>query len=480
VTAPVLADRLAAAPAVQSVREALSATEGDVWLVGGVIRDALLDRPLADVDVVVSGDPRQAARAVAKAWHGPAFGLSDEFGAWRALDRDRTAACDVSPLQGPTIEEDLARRDFTVNAIAVPLAGGDPIDPNGGIADLDAGVLRVLGVRAYEADPLRPLRLVRFAAELGMAPDEQTERLTEAAAPRLTEPSGERVFTELQRLLAAPGALDGLRLARRLGVLAAVLPELTALEGVEQSRYHHLDVYEHTLEVLCEQVALLDPMRLVEVFGDHAPGLQEVLSTPLADGLTRADALRFGALFHDVAKPQTRRVEEGVVLGFPGHDAAGGEVVRGIFGRLRTSERLRSHVAALARHHLRLGFLVHERPLDRTAIYRYLSHCDPVAVDVTVLSCADRLATRGRKAEPAIAAHLEVARELMGPALDWHAKGGPAPPLRGDELAAELGIEPGPRLGELLARLREAVYTGEATTREAALDLARRLHAGSG
>jgi hypothetical protein len=100
-----------------------------------------------------------------------------------------------------------------------------------------------------------------------------------------------------------------------------------------------------------------------------------------------------------------------------------------------------------------------------------------VAVDVTVLSCADRLATRGRKADAAIAAHLELARELIGPALQWHAEGSPRPPLRGDELAAALGIEPGPRLGELLARLREAAYTGEATTRDEAVALARRLHA---
>jgi hypothetical protein len=160
---------------------------------------------------------------------------------------------------------------------------------------------------------------------------------------------------------------------------------------------------------------------------------------------------------------------------FIGHDSAGQEVVGDIFQRLRVSERLRSHVGALTRHHLALGFLVHERPLDRAKIYGYLSRCDPVDVDVSVLSCADRLATRGRNAERAIAAHLEVARELIGPALRWHADGPPRPPLRGDELAAAVGIEPGPELGRLIARLSEAVYTGEATTRDEAVALAREL-----
>ena len=200
-----------------------------------------------------------------------------------------------------------------------------------------------------------------------------------------------------------------------------------------------------------------------------------MLDEPLADGLTRAEALLFGALLHDVAKPQTRGVREDGRVTFIGHDAAGQEVVGEIFTRLRASERLRSHVGALARHHLALGFLVHERPLDRAKVYGYLSRCDPVEVDVSVLSCADRLATRGRNAERAIAAHLEVARELIGPALRWHADGPPRPPLRGDELAAAVGIEPGPELGRLIARLSEAAYTGEATTRDDAVALAREL-----
>jgi poly(A) polymerase len=479
VSAARLAEQLDAAAPVRAVREALAEHDARAWLVGGVVRDALLGRPLSDVDLAVEGDPEPIARAVAKALRGPAFGLSESFGAWRAIDRERTVCCDVSALQGASIEDDLAKRDFSINAIAVPLHGGEPIDPFGGLRDLGSGVLRVLGAKSYDDDPLRALRLVRLAAELGMAPDDETRRLTREAAPRLTEPSGERIFAELRRLLVAPHALAGLDLSRELCVLGTVLPELGALEGVEQSRYHHLDVYDHTVEVLREQIELLAPGRLEEVFGDRAARLREVLAEPLADDMTRADALRLGALFHDVAKPQTRRVQDGVVLGFPGHDAAGDEVVRDVFRRLRTSERLRSHVGALARHHLRLGFLVHERPLDRATVYRYLARCDPVAVDVTVLSCADRLATRGRKAEPAIAAHLEVAREMIGPALDWHEHGPPRPPLRGDELAAELGIEPGPRLGELLARLREAAYTGQATSREDAIELARRIHAES-
>jgi hypothetical protein len=150
-------------------------------------------------------------------------------------------------------------------------------------------------------------------------------------------------------------------------------------------------------------------------------------------------------------------------------------MVRKLCIRLRTSERLREFLAQITRHHLVLGFLVHERPLSKRAIYRYLKLCSPVEVEVTLLTCADRIATRGKNAEPAIEAHLDLARELMTAALRWRSEGPPRAPLRGDELAHELGMELGPDLGRLLAELEEASYAGEVTTADQAVEYARRL-----
>jgi putative nucleotidyltransferase with HDIG domain len=456
---------------VEVVRQALSGA--DAWIVGGTVRDQLLGRPLRDVDVAVSGDPASAARAVAQAIGGPVFRLSEAFGAWRAIDPAAGVVYDFSPLQGATIEEDLAQRDFTVNAMARPLATEELVDPHGGRTDLEERVLRVLGPRAYAEDPLRPLRLARFAAELSFSPDPKTEQLTREAAPRVPEASPERIYAELRRLLIADGALEGVTLSDRLGVLAAVLPEVSALHGVEQSHFHHLDVYHHTLEVLGRQIEL--EARLEEIFEDNGEAVQTVLDEELADELTRAQALRFGALLHDIGKPPTRSIRPDGRVTFIGHDALGEQMVRAVCRRLRTSERFSHFVEGLTRHHLMLGFMVHARPLEREHVYRYLKATSSVEVEVTLLSCADRLATRGKNAEAAIAAHLELARELMAAALEWRRSGPPRPPLRGNELAAELGMEPGPELGELLARLEEAVFTGEATTRQQAVELARRL-----
>jgi tRNA nucleotidyltransferase/poly(A) polymerase len=474
-------DRLHEEQKVRAAREALR--DDDAWIVGGTVRDALLDRPLRDLDLAVAGDPERAARAISTALGGPAFRLSEQFGAWRVVLRDEPFTVDVSPLQGDTIEADLALRDFAVNAIAVPLSGGAPIDPEGGIPDIEARRLRVLGgdtvdTSAYARDPLRPLRLARLATELGFAPDPRTERLTLEAAVEVTKASPERVFAELRRLVIADRVLEGLALADRLGLIAAVLPELAALHGVEQSHFHHLDVHGHTLEVLREQLKI---ERAPEgVFGPElGPRVAELLAEPLADELSRAQALRFGALTHDIAKPATRKVLPNGRVTFIGHDAVGEEVIAGICRRLRTSERLREFLGAIARNHLRLGFLVHERPLDRAAVYRYLQACSPVEVEVTVLSCADRLATRGKNADSAIEAHIELARELMAAALEWRESGPPKPAVRGNRLARELGIEPGPELGALLAELAEARYTGEATTPDEAVALARRLRQNS-
>jgi putative nucleotidyltransferase with HDIG domain len=471
----VIEERIAHQPAVLAARSGL-ATHQSAWIVGGALRDALLGAgQLGDLDLVVSGDASTPARAIAKASGRPAFPLSEQFGAWRVVGDGWL--CDITPMQGALIEDDLALRDFTINAMAMPLFGGSLIDPFEGERDVRRRVLRLVAPDAYERDRLRPLRLIRLATELGFEADPQTASATREWGPRVIEAAGERIFAELRRIVVAPRAADGLQLASDLNVLGAVLPELEALHGIEQSHFHHLDVYHHTIEVLNSLTQV--EAHLVDYFPDDAQRLRAVLDEPLADELTRGQALRFAALLHDIGKADTRRLTESGRVTFIGHDALGADMVRKLCLRLRTSERLREFLAQITRHHLVLGFLVHERPLSQRAIYRYLKLCSPVEVEVTLLTCADRIATRGKNAEAAIEAHLELARELMTAALRWRAEGPPRAPLRGDELAEELGMEPGPDLGRLLAELEEASYAGEVTTADQAVEYARRLRENS-
>jgi putative nucleotidyltransferase with HDIG domain len=501
------------------------------WVVGGLLRDRALrsvapsplaPSPLApspaapspgpvpswrgaqgvgtDLDLVVSNDPAQAARALARAATAASFRLSAELGAWRVVARDGSWQIDVEPLRGGTLEADLRLRDFTVNAVAQSLDGAQTYDPLGGLEDLARRRLRAVAPGAFADDPLRVLRLVRLAVNFALAPDASTLAEARAWAAAVGSISAERVFTELKLIVGGPDPTGGLSLMDDLGLTRVVLPELAALAGVEQSRFHDRDVLGHTLEVLRESALLADqyvgnvdrwgaPLAseptyargaaegAAEILGaGHREAISSLLAEPLGDDLTRGDALRWGALLHDAAKPATRTVRPDGRVTFVGHDTQGAELARAVLRRLRASERLGSHVAALVRHHLRLGFLVHERqPLDRRLVYGYLRASEPVEVDVTLLSVADRLATRGYGAQEAIDAHLALARVMIADALRWRAQGAPRPLWRGDELAGELGIARGPHLGELLEAMREAQYVGEVSTRAQALAQARTL-----
>jgi poly(A) polymerase len=445
------------------------------WLVGGAVRDRLMNRLSTDFDVVVDGDPEPLARAVGRGAGGHAFALSPAFGAWRVVARDHRWQLDVLALNGATLAEDLSRRDLTINAIAQPLAGdGGLVDPFGGLSDLEARRLAMISPQSFCADPLRVLRLVRLAAQLGFDIAARTADHARCSVADLDGVAPERVFAELRSLLTGARPLEGLALMDELGVTRLVLPELAALDGVTQSEYHHLDVAGHTRAVLAETIELVDDPTRLGIDDSLAAELTAALAQPLANELTRGQALRFGALLHDVAKSRTRGVTGEGRVTFMGHDALGAEMAGEILHRLRASDRLSEHLAALTRHHLVLGFLVHRMPLSRRDLYDYLITCAPVGVDVTVLSVADRLATRGRDAPRAIARHCELAREMLGETLAYERRP-PRPPLRGDELAAALGIAPGPQIGPLLAELTAATFAGEVRDREQALTLARSL-----
>jgi poly(A) polymerase len=465
-------DRLLAEPLVVAAREAAGETEG-AWIVGGAVRDAALGHRVDDLDLAVADDPGAAAREIASGLDGHAFELSAEFGTWRVVAPGRDWQIDVTALRGTTIEADLAERDFTIGAVAVPLAGGEALDPYCGLEDLGRGLLRAVGERSFTADPLRLLRAARLAAELGLEIDSGTVALARAAAPRAADPAGERQLAELRQLLGGSDPLRGLNLLDELELTAVVLPELEALREVEQGPNHHLDVHGHTLAVLEHTLEVEGD--LDRFAGERAAEVAALLDQPLADEVSRRTALRFGALFHDIGKPATRAERDGFI-GFRGHDSVGAEIIGEICGRLRASRRLTQHLQGLALHHLRLGFLIPEAPLPPRRVHEYLRATEPVAVDVTLLTVADRLSARGAGplARPEmVEAHLALARQMIAAALDWRRDGPPAPLLPGDELAREVGIEPGPRLGALLAELEAAQYAGEVGDRAAALAHAR-------
>jgi poly(A) polymerase len=446
---------------------------GRGWLVGGGLRDALMGRPVGDVDVALDGDADAASRALAREHRAGRFRLSAAFGAWRVQGGRLPFTVDVTPLQGGSLAEDLGRRDFTVNALAVPLAGGGAVvDLHDGLADIRAGRLRLVRPTAFRSDPVRLLRLVRVAGQLGfsIAPDAAERARADAAL--VTGSAPERLMDELARILAQDAPWRGVDLLDDLRVLTALVPELERGRGMEQNPYHHRDVLGHILEVVRHSAEIAaDPG---PVFGSSSARVAARLAEPLADEMTRGQALLLGALFHDVAKPATRAVTPDGRITFMGHDVLGAEMAVRWLTDMRVATRLRDAVAVMVRRHLPLGFLVHRAPLSLIQIDRYLRLTEPAEVEVMVLSVADRFATRGpRTSESAVRRHVALAREVMRVHLEIEDRGPVRAPLDGAEVAAVLGREPGPWLREVLPLLREQVLVGRVRNRGEAVRFCR-------
>jgi hypothetical protein len=238
----------------------------EAWVVGGAVRDELLGRPVVDLDIALA-DPRAAAHAYARRSGGAPFPLSDRHGAWRvALDGGRTV--DFTPLRG-TIEDDLATRDFTVNAVAVPLAGGEAVDPFGGRRDLDELVLRRVSDSAFQDDPLRLLRAVRFVDQFGFTLEGGTAALIRASAHLVDRPSGERIVAELEQLSAR-----GLRLLDELGLLAPLGGSVAELRDGDSDAIRMPRVFGRNLErfpISNEQRRLLHAVLRAERPPDDSP-----------------------------------------------------------------------------------------------------------------------------------------------------------------------------------------------------------------
>jgi poly(A) polymerase len=444
--------------------------DGEAHFVGGCVRDVRLGRPVVDVDVVVPGDPAPAARRLARATGGSPFALSETYGAWRVVLDGRTI--DVTARRGGDIVTDLGERDFTVNAMAIPVngAGDDVVDPFGGLSDLADGRLRLVSDRVFSDDPLRLLRLARIAHELGFEVDPDAERLARRDAHLADRAAGERIYAEVRRLLAPEHPDAAVRLLDGLGVLEVILPEAGPMHGCEQSPFHHLDVFEHTLQVL--DAAADIAAHPEHYLPHHADRLRVAMDEPVGDDLDARTALRLAALFHDIEKPSTRTVSADGRVGFMGHDRKGAATTRRILRRWRAATSTIRFCMLLVAEHLRLGFMVHDRPLGRREAYRYLRATQPHMEASVVISLADRFATRGVRARQAyVRAHAETADELLALVSELEAEER-APLLRGDEIAELTGAE-GPRIGELVDALAEEQAAAAVTTRDEAVAFVR-------
>ncbi|MCL5109855.1 MAG: CCA tRNA nucleotidyltransferase [Chloroflexi bacterium] len=425
---------------VTRLAEAFQRHGKQLYLVGGSVRDDLLGRPGKDLDLTTDARPEEVKRLAMAAKPSGLYTVGERFGTIGLVFGDlhveiTTFRAEQYPPHsrkpvvsfGTSLADDLSRRDFTINALARDVLSGRLFDPYGGLRDLRDKVVRAVGVPAerFAEDPLRLLRAVRFAVQLGFDIDPETAAGIAETASTLAKISRERVAEEMNRILLSPEPTRGVRLLWELGLLPFVIPEMMEMVQMDQGRYRHKDVFEHTLLVL-ERVA---------------PDLP----------------LRWAALLHDIAKPRTFSYEGGEVR-FWGHEHLGEQIARSITQRLRLDGRTVEAVARLVRMHLRAN------QFDETwtdgAVRRLVREAGEDLWRLFDLSRADVTSHRPLRVELALArvAALEQrCRELA----QQEAIESLHSPLDGNDLMALFGRGPGPWIGRVKDYLFDLVLEGD-------------------
>ncbi len=453
-------------------------TEQPLFLVGGAVRDLLRgETRIADWDILVPRDAIALARQFADSIGGSFIPLHDAQPTARVVQAGQQY--DLIQYRAATLEEDLRRRDFTVNAMAVDLRalldGGNAgvIDPCGGAADLAVGLLRPCTPDAFRDDPLRAIRLYRFVATRGFAPTAEAESLAAASAGQLHTVAPERIADELAHLFAAPNAAPAIEGLVRSGLWEAIVPEATAGRGMAQSRNHHLDVFDHDTAA---SVAVADFLDTLDGWTTpYADAFRAWLNHPLAGERTRRWIVPLAALLHDTGKPATRHIKADGGAGYPWHEQAGGQLAGRIAERLRLSRAEQRLLIAAIRQHGRPNDLQQHGPGHPIRLMAVLGDAGPACI---VVAMGDRATARGPNRPPE-----KVARDiafLQGLLRDYFSIYAPllaTPPLiGGDDLMRALNLYPGKEIGHLLLRLRWRQLAGELATADDALRVAAALH----
>jgi len=488
---------LSYSPLLDKVRALLP--DQEIHLVGGAVRDMLLNRLSHDLDFALPSNGVSLARRVANALNADFMVLDNERDTGRIIvteSDDARTFLDFATYRGKDLDEDLRARDFTINAIAFDLHSQTLIDPLNGASDLRTKLIRACSPTSFSDDPVRILRAVRQAAAFEFKIELETRKAMKQAVGLLPKVSPERQRDELFKMLEGLKPDASMRALEILGVLPYLLPELPALKGVEQSPPHVYDVWEHTLSVLAHLESILSALspgynadetsdlftglltlrigRFREQFAKH---FTESLN---ADRSVRA-ALFFAALYHDVQKPATKTLDESMRIRFFDHDIQGGQVAeeRGRDLNLSNDEIIR--IKTIIQHHMRFHFFTNRMEGDkqepsRKAIYRFFRDTGKAGLDLVLLGLADLRGTRGTAlTQETWAAALDVARILLENYWERpHETVAPPRLLDGNELMSELGLKPGRVVGQLLEAIREGQATGKVGDRAQALELARK------
>ncbi len=428
-------EQLAESAPVATLSAAFAAAGHELALVGGPVRDAFLDREVTDLDFTTSADP-DAILAIVKPISDVQWDVGRDFGTIAArisgqtveITTYRADAYDGATRKpivafGDSLDGDLVRRDFTVNAMALRLPERVLVDPHGGLQDLLDKRITTPGPPevSFGDDPLRMMRAARFTSQLGFTVDEQTVRAMHDLAPRLEIVSVERIADELRKLLLTSDPVPGIRLLVETGIAQLVLPEVPALRLEIDEHAHHKDVYEHSLTVL---------QQAIDLERSEKPDL----------------VLRIAALLHDIGKPATRKIEAGGVVTFHHHDVVGSKLAAKRLRALRFDNDTIAAVARLIELHLRF-FGYTDAAWTDSAVRRYVRDAGPLLERLHVLTRAD-VTTRNRKKADRLSFAYDDLEERIAAIAEAEGIAAVRPDLDGEAIMRILDLKPGREVGE--------------------------------
>ena len=488
-TGPPLLSSFSPGPFPDLVRRVASLLDSqgiEGFLVGGIVRDTLLGRETEDVDIAVAGNVERTGRILAEHLGGRFVRLHEEWDIARVVipSDEGPAYVDLnSATRG--ISQNLARRDFTVDAMAVPLVevvAGSPwrglLDPFDGLADLREGIVRPLGPQVFEDDPARLLRAVRIAVQLKFRLSEDAIVRIRSGAPLVAQVAPERIKDEFLKIMACPAAPESIRMLDSLGLLCSFLPELEVAKGVTQPREHYWDVFNHLVETtgkIEEVLAGSEGEHGVTELVPEYDGLEDHFREHVSDGHTRLTLLKVVALLHDVAKPATKTTESTGRIRFLGHHSSGAEIVERILKRLRFSGRGVALARLMVQNHLRPTQMAQkgEMPSGK-AIYRYYRDVGDAAIDVLYLNMADYLAARGPNlGEDEWRDHTDLIRYILNEGLRQKTPETLPKLVDGNDIMDRFALAPGRLVGELLNLVHEAQANQDIMNKEEAYELVR-------
>ncbi len=449
--------------------EILKSTGKEIYLVGGTVRDALLSKPTYDRDLIVVGeDAKIFSEKLAKTLEATFIPLDEENKIYRLVLKDKVNYLDITNPIENDFEKDILRRDFTINAIAMDIRTGKIIDLTSGQEDLKNGVIRMISPDNFDDDPLRILRAFRFQAALNFKIEEQTLNAIKSRVSTITTPAIERINVEIIKLFNGKWSVPALQSMDSVGILDTLLPPIVDVKKVPPNSHHHLDLLNHSLEVVNQ---------IQNLYDEAGEEIKSHLDKVDFGGASRLAHLKLAGFLHDIGKFSCWTIEENNRHRFIKHDDVGAKIAEKMLKANHYSKKQIEYISKMIKLHIYPSSVLQAPNLNEKHYMRYIRKMDADVIDNIILAKADRLSALGEDiTEEILSSNLNGLEKMLQYYLSIKDTLKPLPKLLdGNEIMKLLNLKPSPKLGEILEALKEAQIAGDVNTKEEATEFIKKI-----